>query len=62
MVRSPMTLDDRNYWDGLHYNTEIADRIVDLMADAVAGRPSMDGTYILVSASHGDDAPAPPIR
>lgn len=32
MFHSPLTTDDSNYWDQLHYRTEIADLIVDEMA------------------------------
>ena len=62
MVRSPITLEDRNYWDGLHYNTAIADLLVDLVADAVAGRPSPDGAYVLVAATGDGAAQTVPLR
>ena len=35
MIASPITTEDTNYWDSLHTTTEIADRVVDLMAAAV---------------------------
>lgn len=34
-IRSPITLEDRNYWDGLHYRVPIGDRIVNGIAAAV---------------------------
>ncbi|MCB9947906.1 MAG: hypothetical protein H6842_08770 [Rhodospirillaceae bacterium] len=64
MVPSPITTDDRNYWDALHYTTAIADSLVDRIADGVAGRESADGTYVLRTADAGDAVapagPAPP--
>ncbi len=62
MVRSPITLEDRNYWDALHYNAAIADLLVDLTADAIAGRPSPDGAYTLVAVAEGAAAAAPPVQ
>ena len=35
MIPSPITTEDTNYWDSLHTTTEIADRVVDLIAAAV---------------------------
>ena len=62
MVPSPITLDDSNYWDGLHYNTAIADLLVELVGDALAGRLSADGSYGLVTAADGSVSPASFVR
>ncbi len=35
-IRSPITMDDANYWDPAHYRVDIASRIVKGLADAVS--------------------------
>jgi hypothetical protein len=35
MIESDITREDRNYWDPLHFSTEIASRVTRLVADAV---------------------------
>lgn len=42
MFHSPLTKEDGNYWDQLHYRTEIADHIVDEMAKGLEGGLSSD--------------------
>jgi hypothetical protein len=45
-IPSPVTRDDANYWDELHYRTGIADRMVRALADArTTGRDAPDGFY-----------------
>ena len=49
-VRSPVTTDDSNYWDALHYRTGIADRIIAAIAQARhTGRDAPDGFYRVLS-------------
>jgi hypothetical protein len=48
-IVSPITTNDANYWDPLHYRVTIADRIAhELIAAALEGRPSADGSYRIV--------------
>ena len=42
MLPSPITDDDDNYWDALHYRVGIADRIVHDLAAADRGEASAD--------------------
>jgi hypothetical protein len=50
-IPSPVTTEDSNYWDPLHYRIGIADRIVAALAEAERGRESPDGFYrVLVPA------------
>lgn len=45
-IASPLTRNDSNYWDNLHYRVPIATRIVNQLGAAVLdGHPSDDGTY-----------------
>ncbi len=37
MYHTPITLEDRHYWDKTHFTTEIADQVVDLLKSAVQG-------------------------
>lgn len=39
MQFTPITLNDENYWDGLHYRVPVAKRLVAALKDAVAGKP-----------------------
>jgi hypothetical protein len=48
-IASPITRNDSNYWDNLHYRVPIATRIAEELAAAMAGSKSEDGTYVLVS-------------
>lgn len=45
MIRSEITLSDRNYWDPLHFDRTVAARLVALMAQAVESRSGSDGLY-----------------
>jgi hypothetical protein len=48
-IASPVTTDDANYWDGLHYRLPIAQRIGrELIGAALNGTESADGSYRLV--------------
>jgi hypothetical protein len=48
-IASPITTDDSNYWDGLHYRLPIAQRITRELVEAVlSGKDSTDGSYRLV--------------
>ena len=38
MIDSAITREDENYWDGLHYSVEVADRLPALLFEAVANR------------------------
>jgi hypothetical protein len=45
-LRSPVTTDDSNYWDALHYRVGIADRIIAAIAEARrTGQDAADGFY-----------------
>ncbi len=46
-IPSPVTTEDSNYWDPLHYRLPIARRIIDGMVAAKDGRPAADGLYRL---------------
>ncbi|MBM6596363.1 hypothetical protein [Microvirga pudoricolor] len=49
-VRSPVTEEDSNYWDPLHYRIGIANRVVDGLETARAtGRDAPDGFYRVLS-------------
>jgi hypothetical protein len=48
-IASPITTDDANYWDPLHYRLPIADRIAEgLIAGVLHGKEPADGSYRLV--------------
>jgi hypothetical protein len=48
-IASPITIDDSNYWDALHYRLPIAQRIARELIDAVLnGRESAEDDYRLV--------------
>jgi hypothetical protein len=46
-IPSPITRNEANYWDRLHYRVQIAARLVGEIAAAAAGKESEDGSYIL---------------
>jgi hypothetical protein len=48
---SPVTTEDSNYWDPLHYRVGIADRIVTALAAARSGREDPDGFYRVLAPS-----------
>ena len=49
-IPSPVTRDDANYWDPLHYRVGIADRIVIALHEAVVlGRQAPDGFYRILT-------------
>lgn len=47
-IRSDITTEDSNYWDNLHFGTETARRVVELIGEAVAAGWSTDGAYRFV--------------
>ena len=48
-IASPITTEDENYWDGLHYRLPIARRLTDELTGAVLnGTASGDGSYRLL--------------
>ena len=48
-IASPITTDDSNYWDALHYRLPIAQRIArELIDAALDGKESADGSYRLL--------------
>ncbi len=48
-IASPLTSNDENYWDALHYRLPIADRLArELVAAVFERRPSADGSYRIV--------------
>jgi hypothetical protein len=49
-ISSPLTREDSNYWDGLHYRLPIASRLASELAEAALnGKPSSDGSYRLTA-------------
>ena len=49
-IASPITTNDTNYWDGLHYRLPIAQRIArELVSGALSGTESTDGSYRLIA-------------
>ena len=46
MVPSAITLEDTNYWDPLHYGTDVAIQIARWLHDAVRDQGGADGPYI----------------
>jgi hypothetical protein len=48
---SPVTTEDSNYWDPLHYRVGIADRIVAALLAARAGQEAPDGFYKVLAAA-----------
>jgi hypothetical protein len=49
MIPSPITGDETNYFDVVHYRPKIADRMAADLARASAGLPSTDGDYRLLT-------------
>ncbi len=49
MIPSPITDNDDNYWDAVHYRVAIAERLVGDLAAASAGRPAPDADYVVLS-------------
>jgi len=48
-IASPITTNDANYWDGLHYRLAVAQRVAhELVGSALTGIESTDGSYRLV--------------
>ena len=48
-IASPVTVNDANYWDGLHYRLPIAQRITNELIGAVLNSAeASDGSYRLV--------------
>ncbi|MBV9656246.1 MAG: hypothetical protein JOZ42_16965 [Acetobacteraceae bacterium] len=50
MIPSPITADDNNYWDALHYRVAIADRMAGDLAAASRKQASAAGDYRLLTA------------
>ena len=49
-IASPITTNNSNYWDGLHYRLPIAQRIArELIEAAVNGAESPEGDYRLLA-------------
>ena len=49
MIESDITAHDENYWDSVHYTTEIADWIAELIGFGVARRQSVEGAFDYLS-------------
>jgi len=48
-IASPITMNDANYWDGLHYRLAVAQRVADeLIAAVLNNNESADGDYRLL--------------
>lgn len=48
MIPSPITRDESNYYDGMHYRPAVADRLAAALAAAIAGEEAEDGEYRLL--------------
>ena len=61
MIASPITRDEANYYDAIHFRPTVADRIADDLAQAARGRPSSIGDYRIISqgAAGENDASRP---
>ena len=46
MLPSPITDNDNNYWDGLHYRMSIADRLANDLAAIAGGVTTSDGRQL----------------
>ncbi len=53
MIPSEITLRDANYWDVLHYNVAVADRLAELIAQGVQERSGVPGLFDYLSAGDG---------
>lgn len=51
-IRSPITLDATNYWDGVHYRVPIAARIVDDIGLAVSGGQTASADFVYASPAN----------
>ncbi len=49
MIESDITAHDENYWDSLHYTSEIADRIAERIEFGVTRRQGVDGAFNYLS-------------
>lgn len=47
-IRSAITMEDRNYWDNLHFGPETASKVISLTADAVTAGQATDPAYRFV--------------
>ena len=48
-INSPLTRNDLNYWDGVHYRVPVATRIAEELAAATLGNSSgLDGSYVVL--------------
>ncbi len=56
MIPSEITLRDANYWDVLHYNVVVADRLAELIAQDIEERSGVQGLFDYLSASDGASA------
>ena len=45
MIASPLTAEDRNYWDMLHYRTSVTPLLSRAMAEAVQEKRDKPGLY-----------------
>jgi hypothetical protein len=54
MIPSEITLKDENYWDPLHYNTEVAAQIAELVAHGIREKTGSPGLfkYLLAAPTH----------
>jgi hypothetical protein len=47
---SPLTREDSNYWDFIHYRVPVANSLSHAIGPAIReGKPSVDGTYRLLA-------------
>jgi hypothetical protein len=53
MIASPITMDDNNYWDPLHYRVGISARIVTDIAAALRGETSADDRLLAAAPTGG---------
>ncbi len=53
MLRSPITLTDSNYWDGLHFKTEIADYLVQTLEAVLRGERTAGENFRYIALPDG---------
>jgi hypothetical protein len=46
-INSPITREDRHYWDPLHYRLPVAQLVARQLGDAIEGRDAEDGSYVM---------------
>jgi len=45
MRKSPITLEDTNYWDDIHHNITVADELIEIIGEKILGSENKEGYY-----------------